>query len=54
MMHLPGSHPATWRMPKSEYENFTNYGQISLDLIGSPKLAAKEGATITAMTFNQL
>ena len=54
MMHLPGSHPATWRMPKSQHENFTSYGQIGLDLMGSPEIAAKEGATVMAMTFNQL
>ena len=54
MMHLPGNHPATWNMPKSQCENFTSYGQIGLDLMGSPELAAKEGATVTAMTFKLL
>ena len=54
MMHLPGNHPATWKMPKSQCENFTSYGQIGIDLMGSPELAAKEEATVMAMTFKLL
>ena len=54
MMHLPGNNPATWKMPKSQDENFTSYGQIGLDLMGSPELTAKDGATDTAMTFKLL
>ena len=51
MMLLPGSHPATWRMPRRPYDYSTNSGQTGHDLKCLPELAPKEGATVTAVTF---